>query len=388
MKVLLITACPPIPSWGGAMAFYRHFCERDDFQISVVTDNRQLQSYTVPYDYSIINRGRLWQRCAKTRLGKAAHSWSHLGGGAVPEQVIQQAKDFGAEAIFTVGGSWSWMSKLAERVAECLSLPLVASFNDWWNYHSLRYRWLDPLIERQFRQLYRRCDLALCTSEGMRDALGAHNNAVVLYPTGAEMKNSLSGAIIRDCTQRPFTVAFAGNLGDWYGRMLESVVTQSWQRNDNISFKLFGSNASWSKDFDSAVKEKGLFHGQVPFESLRAQMQAVDALLLLMGFDQSCAQIEKTSFKTKFLDYLSFQKPILLWGPDYCSAVKIAREFDSAEICLSEAAHDYLERIVRVRENSARQRQLVANAERMYVERFHPDKIHRVLVQSMKALTA
>src|SRR5256885_7955894 len=35
--------------------------------------------------------------------------------------------------------------------------------------------------------------------------------------------------------------------------------------------------------------------------------------------------------KTKFLDYLTFQKPIIVWGPEYSSAVRAAREFDAAE---------------------------------------------------------
>lgn len=370
------------------MAFYRHFCDRNDFQISVVTDNVQVQNYSLPYSYSLINRGHLWQRCANTRFGKAAHSWSHLGGDSVPEQVIQQAEDFGAEAIFTVGGSWSWMAKLAEKVAQQLKLPLVGSFNDWWSYNTLRYQWLDPLIEKQFRQFYQRCDLALCTSEGMKAALGDHPNAVVLYPTGAVIEARSPVVSDRSNSDRAFTVCFAGNVGDWYGPMLESLITQAWVGDYNIRFKLFGSNASWSKDFDKAVKEKGIFHGQVPFAQLRTEMRSVDALLLLMGFDESCAQIERTSFKTKFLDYLAFQKPILLWGPDYCSAVSIAKEFDSAEISTTSAAQDYLEIISSVQQNLGRQQQLVANAQRMYAERFHPDKIHQLLVQTMQALTA
>ncbi|NJK38234.1 MAG: glycosyltransferase family 4 protein [Oscillatoriales cyanobacterium RM1_1_9] len=385
MKLLFITSTPPIPSWGGAMAFYRHLCERDDFQISVVTDNPQILSYSVPYEYTLINHGHIWKRLACSRFGKVAHSWSHLVGCSdIPAQIIEQAQTFGPDAILTVAGSWSWTAKLAGDVAGKLKLPLVGSFNDWWYYNTIRYPWLDPLLEQNFKRFYRQCDLALCTSEGMRDALGSHPNAVVLYPTGASMPAEVPP--IQQYPNPIFTVAFGGNLGDWYGRMLEALVTRA--TGQPIAFKFFGSNPSWSSAFDTRVRDAGIYQGQVSFEQLRQEMQQVDALLLLMGFEQTCAQIERTSFKTKFLDYLSFRKPILLWGPDYCSAVGIAQEFDSAEICTSPRAEDFLATIERLQNRAQRQEVLLTNAQKMYEERFHPDKIHQIFVTQMKQLIA
>ena len=382
MRIFLITSTPPIPTWGGAMTFYRHFCDRTDFKISVITDNPQVLDYDVPYDYTLVAHSPIWQRLAKTRLGKGVHSWSHLVSNS-SSAVLQQARDFKADAVFTVAGSWSWMANMAGVVAQKLDIPLVGSFNDWWYYNTIRYSWLDPVIERTFKRFYQQCDLALCTSEGMQEALGFHPNSIVLYPTGATV-----GQLPAPTNNQKFTFAFGGNLGDWYGRMLEALVSAAWQANSDIQFQFFGSNASWSDEFDRLVKEKGIFHGQVPFDRLQQEMQQMDALLLLMGFDDSCAQIERTSFKTKFLDYLSFQKPILLWGPDYCSAVRIAQEFDSAEICTSPKAQDFLAIIQQVQHLSTRQQQLVNNARNMYEERFHPDKIHQKLVTKMKELVA
>jgi hypothetical protein len=109
-------------------------------------------------------------------------------------------------------------------------------------------------------------------------------------------------------------------------------------------------------------------------------------LLLLMGFESECAQIERTSFKTKFIDYLTFQKPILLWGPEYCTAVSVARKFDSAEICTSPLATDFFVTMNRLREDKGRQAQLIANANRMYHSEFHPDKIHHLLKESVEEL--
>src|SRR5690606_28103920 len=96
--------------------------------------------------------------------------------------------------------------------------------------------------------------------------------------------------------------------------------------------------------------------------------------------------IESTSFKTKFLDYLTFEKPILVWGPEYCSAVRTAREFDSAEVCVSERAADAANKLCALKSNPDRQSRLVANARAMYLDRFHPDRLHQRLVEKIGGL--
>jgi len=108
--------------------------------------------------------------------------------------------------------------------------------------------------------------------------------------------------------------------------------------------------------------------------------------LLPMGFGDKCAQTERTSFKTKFLDYLTFQKPIVIWGPEYCSAVRVAREFDAAECYTSPDAVGCVAALQNVARSSERQKQLVANARRMYQSRFEPSQIHAVLLRECEKL--
>ncbi len=105
-----------------------------------------------------------------------------------------------------------------------------------------------------------------------------------------------------------------------------------------------------------------------------------------MGFDAEHAIIESTSFKTKFLDYLSFQKPILLWGTPYCSAVVTAKEFHSAEICTSPQVGDFIQSILKLKNDPAYEEQLITNAYKMYQERFNPDKLHKLLMTKIKAI--
>src|SRR5262249_126792 len=214
-------------------------------------------------------------------------------------------------------------------------------------------------IERTFRRFYRDSDLAFCTSEGMLEALGPHPNAHVLYPIGNSLVDNKREFIPFASNGRPATVFFAGSLSFWYGPMLDQVVLSACDY--SLRFEIFGSplHASWSRSFESFAQSAGVFKGELPFDQLRTHAEQADLLLLPMGFGSECAQIERTSFKTKFLDYLTFQKPIVIWGPEYCSAVRAAREFDAAECYTSPDAAGCIATLQNVAPSSERPEQLV-----------------------------
>jgi len=262
----------------------------------------------------------------------------------------------------------------------------VGSFNDWFDFSIIIHPWLRPALEKRFRKFYRECDLAWCTCEGMREELGAHPNAQILYPVGARPQPMEIATAKRAGDPARFVVVFAGNLSNWYGQMLEQLVTAAIKANAPVEFRIYGGNQSWSGEFDRLVRERNIFRGHLPFEKLRAELSAADALILPMGFEAECAQVERTSFKTKFLDYLACQKPILVWGPEYCSAVRVAQEFDSAEVCTQPDAAAFLEKILALQKSPARQAALVENARKMFEARFHPDKIHAEFVSKLQEL--
>lgn len=388
MRILFLSDCPPLPSWGGSMTFFRHFVERKECKTLVVTNSQHLKEYELPYEPIRFKRPAWLQRVSKTRLLPWVYGLQCLyGDRLLPTSVMQAAQQFQPDAVFTVAGSWDWTALAALRVANHLKIPLVASFNDWYDYGWFpAHPTLHRSIEARFRRFYQEADLALCTSEGMREALGSHANAHVLYPTGAAMPQAKDDyQPLPIDSDRPFTVFFGGNLADWYGPMLESVIRDCQIYAPAIQFRIYGSHPTWSPSFDRWVKANGIYQGQVPFEQLRQAAKQADLLLLLMGFDPNCAQIERTSFKTKFLDYLSFRRPILVWGPDYCSAVRTAHEFDSAECITTPDVAHCASAIYRLAYCPKRRTQLIANAMRMYGDRFHPDKIHTRLIHQIQS---
>lgn len=309
-----------------------------------------------------------------------------MAGYFVPQKVWQTARAFKPDIVFTIGGSWNWTARLAQRVARRMNVPLVASFNDWFDFGVLMHPYFRDSLERTFREFYRDCDLAFCTSEGMLEALGPHPNAHILYPIGTSMSESEREFVPFIFNREKARVLFAGSLSAWYGPMLERLVLAG--SDSLLRFEIFGSDvhATWSRTFDSFARTAGVYRGQVPFDRLRTHAQDADLLLLPMGFGEECARTERTSFKTKFLDYLTFQKPIVIWGPQYCSAVGVAREFDAAECYTSPDAAGCIATLENVARNPERQKQLIANAHRMYQSRFEPNRIHGVLLKECEAL--
>jgi glycosyltransferase involved in cell wall biosynthesis len=370
------------------MTFYRHFVERNDFSLQVHTVPSRVQGFSLPYEPIKNDLPFAWKRFKNTRFYKVTETIELLYGSLfLPARSVVHAREFMPDVIFTVGGCFDWTSLAARKLAKICNVPLVASFNDWFDYPWFTgLPFTKKIIENNFKRFYRSADLALCTSDGMRDELGNHANSHVWYPSGAKLEEvKLNDAPAVEPHQK-FTIFFGGSLGEWYGTMLENLVRLALKDCPHLKFKIFGSLQSWSKDFDQIAKDRGIFLGSVPFDELKVEAQYADLLILPMGFNPEAAHIERTSFKTKFLDYLSFRKPILVWGPEYCSAVRVAREFDSAEIVSDSCPSACLGAINKLYNYKARRIQLVDNAMTMYRDRFHPDKIHQVLVDQINEL--
>ncbi|MEX0330163.1 MAG: glycosyltransferase [Puniceicoccaceae bacterium] len=371
------------------MTFYRHFVEATEFEILVATNFPEMENFQMGYQLEQFKDPEWLQRVHRTRLLPWVGGFEYLWrNGMICGDLVQAASNFQAQIIFTVAGSWSWTALVAQKLSQSLRVPLVASFNDWYDFGWFPpHKFFHKAIERRFRRFYRECDLALCTSEGMREALGEHPNAHIWYPTGAPMPEAPDNYEPRmPEKERPFRVFFGGSLGEWYGKMVEDVVVKCREHHPQVEFRIFGSMASWSSDFDNWAKDNGVYGGQVSFDRLSEEAGKADLLLLPMGFDPSVEIVERTSFKTKFLDYLSFRRPILVWGPEYCSAVRVAREFDSAECVTNPDPTACSLAIKGLAEQPDRRKRLIANAMGMYNDRFHPDKIHAGLVRKISEL--
>ena len=74
-------------------------------------------------------------------------------------------------------------------------------------------------------------------------------------------------------------------------------------------------------------------------------MAGADALLVVMSFEKEHELFMRTSFTTKFLDYVAFGKPVILWGPEYCTPVRVARKHGGAVAVIYDDADAMISRL-------------------------------------------
>jgi glycosyltransferase involved in cell wall biosynthesis len=242
--------------------------------------------------------------------------------------VLDAARAFRPDAIFTIpDNTLSWT---AYRLAHRLGVPLITDFQDWWprGQFTLKleepFPWIASWLESRFRRMYRFSGVAFCTSAGMRKTLGPHPSAPILYPCPARRNPDFVPDFSPPDGSRPFTLVYAGTVINDYGR---SVLRLARAVADlpSIKFEVYGPPPDWSPYDYAWMDARGIYRGLLPFDQLKARLHDADACLVVMSFSQKLELMMRTSFTSKFLEYVQFAKPVVVWGPEYCQPVRVAR---------------------------------------------------------------
>ncbi len=377
-KILLVSHTVPENKMGGALILFRHFVLKNDFEIGVVTNNPA----GVPgVFHRHLPEPRLLSRLKKTRMNLWAEDYTHLVHSRIFDgRLYEAAREFKPDIIFNVAETY--VSFHAQQLAKKLGVPFAVYFMDWATFATRSHPWAKPHMDRMYRRLYRQADLAFCISEGMKKELGPHPNAHVLYPSGADIQLTEPPA---QPANTKFNFCFAGNLYQWYGQMVHDLILES-EGDKSTGLKVFGTNHQWTKKFVDGQTSKGVFHGFRPFEQLIPEFQTADAFLLVMGFGADEALIERTSFKTKLLDYILFEKPVLVWGPEYSTAVELARKFDCAHCVTDPNPKAALAGMKDLAANRPLRDRLVRNATKLRETELNHNKTYAVLKIQMQKL--
>jgi hypothetical protein len=278
------------------------------------------------------------------------------------------------------------MSDLAITLGKKLDIPVAGHFMDWPTYASLGHSWVKRKFTTLFKRRYHRCHLAFGICPEMLEALGPHPNAHVYYPSGnwrGEETRASQGA--NDC---PFVIMFAGNLGQWYGHAIVELL-DALEGHEKIQLKVAGKNAPWTGERGKELMAAGNFLGFLDHEACANALADADALLVIMGFDEESRMIESTSFKSKMVDYLVQQKPLIIWGPEYCTAVKHARREGFAEVVTDRDPAAVVRVAEELRVNTAKRATLVQNGERFFKENLDADIVFgRALAETIKTIDA
>jgi hypothetical protein len=96
----------------------------------------------------------------------------------------------------------------------------------------------------------------------------------------------------------------------------------------------------------------------------------------------------RTSFTTKFLDYVSFGKPVILWGPEYCTPVHVARKHGGA-IVVSHSEPDAVISVCRqIARDAALSEKLSKAALQLHQTLFNPERLQETFVSETEKLAA
>lgn len=338
------------------MIFYRQFVERNDYDLFVVTDREDFSSNQFAWlQYRL---PRILRRLQQTRIANFVHDLVHLTAGwRIPRGIETAAREFNPDLVMI--GAETPIADLGIALSKKLKVPLVGHFMDWPTFSMCGHRWIFKFASQRFLARYRACDLAFGICPEMLEKLGHHRNAHVFYPSGNPPE--LTPKIRVRNQGKPFRLLFAGNLGQWYGSMVLSLA-KVLSGASSIRFTIAGKNAVWSEEEMKWLKVSGIYVGYKKGDEYDELFEDTDCVLVCMGFGEDARLIESTSFKSKFVDYLVSGRPIVVWGPEYCTAVRHAKKYGFAEFVTDPNPEIVQKSVLELAHDPKRSEDLVHNA--------------------------
>jgi glycosyltransferase involved in cell wall biosynthesis len=326
IRIIFISSVRPEPSSAGQIILYRHFCNRPEFDLEVYGFEPTKLSFRM-----LLRRG----------LGKIAQFggifealvncvWVLWRGGWIDADLPAEVAGNQKTIVGTVAHGDGFYA--AQRFAKKHHLPMVVFFQDWWPDMAGVPKPFVKLLDKHFLSLAKSCNLGICVCEGMNRALGGGANLEVLLPIPAEMgPHTLS--VSNTTRSGKFKILYFGNL-DLYGSMLLGALRE-FKDHPTIQLQVRGSNPDWSEDTKKEMRDAGLWLEFAPRDELDSWLQSADAFLIPMVFEEKYRRRMETSFPSKLIEFAQFGKPLVVWGPEYCSAVKWGRQHNRA-FCITQ----------------------------------------------------
>jgi len=330
----------------------------------------------------------LWPKRGRTRLGRLAGTWLALSAASNASRLRRCLSGFDPEAILTVAEGYHLL--VAAQLAEDAGLPLHLIVHDDWLSPLPVYPGIKPWLGRRFGRLYRRAASRLCVSPFMEEAY-RHNYGVageVLYPSWAKDWPSFDGPPQSYSKNAgPLVGAYAGRiLVGGYARLIANLAKCLEARGGSLL--LYAPNSpddlrSWGLDRSNVLPQRVVASGEL-ISRLRQEADFVFVPMAFDGDEMKCNM--QVSFPSKLVDYTATGLPLLVCGPDYCSAVRWARLQGSiAEVVTSEKVEELSAAVQRLEQAPYRQRLGLASREvgnRLFSYRTSVETLHRALEHS------
>jgi glycosyltransferase involved in cell wall biosynthesis len=216
----------------------------------------------------------------------------------------------------------------------------------------------------------------------MHEVLGPHPNSHVIYPMPG--RHRVSEKSWPPSTEK-FRLVYVGSVQNFYGRMLCSLI-EKIEATSDLEIIVVGPNADWPPPILQRAEANGIYLGFKSPEEAAGVMVSTDALLVVMSFESEHELFMRTSFTTKFLDYVAFGKPVVLWGPDYCTPVRVARKHGGAVVVNQNDPDAIISVCRQIARDAGWREQLSHEASRLHQTLFNPDRLQEIFVGEIEKL--
>jgi len=249
--------------------------------------------------------------------------------------------------------------RTAKAYASVHNLPFHLIVHD--DMRDLRPVWSPyrPVVTRTMRTAYRAANRRYCVSPQMvetyEDEWGV--SGTVLYPHRAP-----DGPLYTSPKplSSPVTIAYAGGMDGRRARKLMALADALPNEANLLVFSPLTPESARAQGYEHPDIE---FHSFVsPDEIVHTLRERADVLLATMKFQSQNQRIARYSFPSKLTDYTAAGLPIVLWGPDYWSAITWGHEHDTAEVVTSPRPVDAAQAIATLLSNAPRRTHITRRA--------------------------
>jgi glycosyltransferase involved in cell wall biosynthesis len=353
------------------MILYRHLSESPGLQLHIYgMEPTEVGMHALPR--------RLLRRLSRTRLHRFVHDfWTLRDGRWLDKYLPKETIYDNPTIVLTVAHGEA--AGAARRFAQRCGFPLISIFHDWWPDMALIHPLLKNTLESRFRRLYQDSQIAFCVSEGMRNQLGYHPNAKILYPIPAKTKAT---PLLAKTRLDSFCILYSGNLYE-YGPMLGKALDEL-KNHLQIRLEVRGSSPQWPADFCKEMKQRRLWLDFAPRNELELWLASANAFLIPMDFTPLMRRRMETSFPSKLTEFAQFGKPLVIWGPEYCSAVQWARQGDRAMCVTDQSPAALRATLEKLAASPAEQQRLSQKSTEAAQTEFNPDTLQAQFLHAIE----
>jgi glycosyltransferase involved in cell wall biosynthesis len=296
-------------------------------------------------------------RLSRTRFRNYVSPYITLCAPLQRNYLTKLLRNFQPEAVITVVWGYTWAT--AAAYAERARLPLHLIVHDdspnaeGWGAMERR------VIHARLSHWYPKAASRLCVSPYTAAEYRRRYNAMgdVLYPSRAtdtpvftEPPDSLG----QRC--QPFTVAFAGTIYPLYADGLRRIAAAL---RATCAGRLLVYGPTPSESVRSLLQEPNIeLRGRVSAaELIRQCRQEAHAMFVPMTYQDEHRPSVEIAFPSKLADCTAMGLPLVIDGPEYCTAVRWARENPGvAEVVTNQTADSMADSVARLQDPAHRLR--------------------------------